>query len=45
MKKTYIIPEVGSAPIMMGDIMNVSVGGAGIQSQFLAPQRREEAVF
>ena len=43
MKKKYIIPEVGSAPIKMGNIMDSSVAGPGAQEGFLAPERRERA--
>ena len=40
--KTYIIPEVASAPIKMGHLMDVSVAGPIDQSQFLAPRRKTE---
>ena len=42
MKKTYIIPEVASAPIKMGHLMDVSVAGPIDQSQLLAPRRKTE---
>ena len=43
--KTYIIPKVDSAPIQMGNIMNVSVAGPTDQSQFLAPKRKTDMLI
>ena len=42
MKKTYIIPEVASAPIMMDHLICTSVAGPIDQSQLLAPKRKTE---